>query len=262
MESSQVSGKNVTVILNGYKRPHVLKEQYEAYKNQSVGEPEFMFWGNLSPEYDSIPFDKDVIDNCRSAISGGNMGVWARFAFALNAQTDFICVADDDTIPGQNWLENCLNTSINEIKKPSVLTTRGVVIKDNDYPAPDSYEAFGWCQPNEETKKVDFGGHCWFFHKQLLGPYWMFAPLFLPLNFGEDMHLSFAAWKAGGIETFTPPHPADKPEMWGSIKERALDYGQDAVATSRLGDANQGMKKYYDAIIQGGYVAVKDRENV
>ena len=38
------------------------------------------------------------------------MGVWARFAYALNAKTEYIAMFDDDTIPGPLWFENCLNT--------------------------------------------------------------------------------------------------------------------------------------------------------
>lgn len=246
---------NITVILNGYKRPHVLTEQFEAYSKQSVGRPEFMFWANLE-NIKSIPFDKHVIDHSASALANQNHGVWARFAYALNARTEFICIADDDTIPGPRWLENCMNT-IKSVGN-GILTTRGIRIKNNHYPSPDSYQVFGWSHPNDNIEEVDFGGHCWFFHASTLRLFWAYAPFPLPLNYGEDMHLSYAGFKHG-IKTFVPPHPEYNQELHGSIKEQALDYGQDAVATSRLYDASFGMNQYYNMLVNSGYIRVEDR---
>jgi cellulose synthase/poly-beta-1,6-N-acetylglucosamine synthase-like glycosyltransferase len=247
----------VTVVLNGYKRPHVLTEQYEAYCKQSAGRPEFMFWANLE-RVENIPFDKNVVNHSTSALCNHNLGVWARFAFALNARTEYICVADDDTVPGSRWLENCL-TAMDHVGN-AVLTTRGVRIKNNNYPQPDSYDVFGWSHPNEIIEEVDFGGHCWFFHKSLLKLFWAYSPDFPPLNYGEDMHLSFAASKHG-IKTYVPPHPAHNEELYGSIRELGLDYGQDAVATSRLPEASRGMNEYFNAIVSAGYQRVMDRQN-
>ena len=99
----------ITVLLNGYKRPHTLKEQYEAVKAQSVGDVDVMFWGNYD-ESSMEKFPHDVIENCTAAFCNQNLGVWARFAFALNSYSQYICVLDDDTIPGSRWLENCMNT--------------------------------------------------------------------------------------------------------------------------------------------------------
>jgi hypothetical protein len=250
---------DVTVVLNGYKRPYALKEQYEAYSNQSVGKPEFMFWANLPDGWSAINFDKNVVDNCISAFADRNHGVWARFAYALNAKTPYVCVADDDTIPGSRWLENCLQTM--QETKESVLTTRGIRFKTDTYPSPESYEPIGWCNPNEETELVDFGGHCWFFHIRLLKAFWLHSPDILPLNFGEDINLSYAAWAAAGINTYVPKHPKDDTSLWGSTRDKALEYGEDMMATSRNPQASAGMNDYYRWIMSKGYVQVKDRKN-
>lgn len=250
----------VTVVLNGYKRSEASQSQYDAYRKQSVGTPEFLFWGNMPEGVADIPFNKHVVDNCTSAICNKNLGVWARFAYALNAQTPFICIVDDDTIPGEKWLENCIDT-IYEINKPAVLTTRGVKLKNNRYPEPDSYDVYGWCKPNENTEKVDFGGHCWFFHKSLLKLFWFHAPDVLPLNYGEDIHISYSSLLGCGAETFVPKHPENKCELWGSLRESALHYGEDKNATSRNNQASIGMYKYIQHILQKGYTPVVNREN-
>ena len=94
----------ITVILSGYKRPYSCLEQYKAIKAQTYEDVNIMFWANLVD--DKISFPKEVVDNCESIISSANYGVWGRFSLALNAKTPFICVIDDDTIPGKNWLLN------------------------------------------------------------------------------------------------------------------------------------------------------------
>ena len=42
----------ITVILNGYKRPQFLKEQIESVKNQTVQPKEIMFWQNNTDGFD------------------------------------------------------------------------------------------------------------------------------------------------------------------------------------------------------------------
>ena len=39
---------SITVVLNGFKRPHTLKEQYAALKEQTVQDFEIMLWVNLT----------------------------------------------------------------------------------------------------------------------------------------------------------------------------------------------------------------------
>jgi hypothetical protein len=63
-----------------------------------------MLWYN-NPG-DEFP-NRMVIENTTSAFCNRNLGVWSRFAYALNAKTKYVCVFDDDTIPGNNWLKNC-----------------------------------------------------------------------------------------------------------------------------------------------------------
>jgi GT2 family glycosyltransferase len=72
----------ITVILTKYKRPHLLENQFISLRNQTLKPDEIL-----------------VCDN-----SLQNLGVWARFSMALNAKSDFVCVIDDDTIPGIKWL--------------------------------------------------------------------------------------------------------------------------------------------------------------
>lgn len=241
----------ITVVLSGYKRPYSCLEQYKAIKAQTYEDVNIMFWANLID--DKISFPKEVVDNCESIISSANYGVWGRFSLALNAQTPFICVIDDDTIPGKNWLLNCMET---HEKNPGILATRGVVAnkgKELEYPGPGSYEAYGWGNPNEETVQVDMGCHCWFFHRDILRAFWAECPHEIPMNYGEDMHLSYVAQKHFGLGTYVPPHPKDDTSLWGSQPETGKKYGEDSAAISWNNEANMGMKRYWNFMLENGY---------
>ncbi len=96
---------SVTVVLNGYKRGAHLKTQLDAIKRQTVQPDEILLWQNFGEDFKSELTSQTTHASCNK-----NLGVWARFAFALNAKTEYICVFDDDTIPGPKWLENCLET--------------------------------------------------------------------------------------------------------------------------------------------------------
>jgi glycosyltransferase involved in cell wall biosynthesis len=249
---------NITVILNGYKRTYTIEQQYEAIKNQTVKDIDIFYWINLVDQSKQIP--QNIIDECHSIISNTNFGVWGRFSIALNAVTPYICIIDDDTIPGPKWLENCLNT----IKTHNgVLTTRGVIMDkehNNLYPMPQSYKAYGWCVPNEETMQVDIGCHSWFFDKKILRAFWGEMPVNIPMNYGEDMHLSYVAQKYFNLGTYIPPHPTDNLDLWGSMPKTAQEYGTDPNAISWNNQANQGMNNYWNYIRNNGYKILADTQ--
>jgi len=216
----------ITVILNGYKRPNNLDEQLEAIKNQTLQPTEILFW------YNNPMDDTDINYNIGTEIPGAycnyNFGVWARFAFAFMAKNPYVCIFDDDTIPGRRWLENCMETMKTH---EGLLGTVGLI-----YPQPlpseqssyyEPYVRVGWPDRgnNEETLQVDLVGHSWFFKKEWLSHMWREIPDPKYNTCGEDMHFSYMLQKYAGIKTFVPPHPINNKELWGSIK--GATYGGD-----------------------------------
>jgi GT2 family glycosyltransferase len=216
----------VSVVLNTWRRPHTLKEQYEAIQNQTIPPREILVWQN-HPCDPRVDFDLSYMDEAQIATNNCNYGVWSRFAFALNTTSDYICVMDDDTIPGRRWFENCLD-SINDHAN-GLYGTIGVVFNDLDY---RSYTRYGWDNPITEVKQVDIVGHSWFFHRDLLGAFWQEAPVPISRICGEDMHFAYAIQKYLGLNTYVPPHPPDDLELWGSNKQKAYNYGVDENAVS------------------------------
>ena len=242
----------VTVILNGYKRPDYLKQQLDAIRNQTIKPKSIMMWQNLGAD-----FDPELTKYIIHTNSNHNFGVWARFAYALNAKTEYVCIFDDDTIPSPKWLENCLNT----IKTHNgLLGTIGVRFQSTNGYQP--IQRFGWADNNnDEVVEVDIVGHSWFFRREWLKYFWMEMPEADDSELvGEDMHFSFMLQKYAGIKTFVPPHPKSQPELWGSNAELGWKMGQDSAAISMNHGNLSKMNAMYKKNIERGFVPMKFKQ--
>lgn len=251
----------ITVVLNGYKRQN-LREQVEAIKNQSVPVKEIFYWQNTVPGFE---YDEDTYCQLNSALSNYNYGVWARFAYALNAKSDYVCVFDDDTIPGSRWLENCLETYKTH---PGLLGGIGLRFKNGDYELDQledgRYTRYGWeSNPqcvgnNSEPVEVDIVGHSWFFSRDLLSVLWRELPEeHWTMLCGEDIHFSYMLQKYTDLKTYVPPHPPEDKTLWSSLK--AIEYGCDYHATAHITLASGEMKRYLQHCIDNGFTLYRDR---
>lgn len=215
---------DIEVVLNVFSRRQVLDAQILAIVNQTVKPLRIWIWNNGS---EALKISKNYdIELVISDVSN-NLGVWARFAYALNSKSKYIAVFDDDTIPGKKWFENCLN-NIGDGNR--LLGTRGLrFLSDKNY---SPFESYGWDNPNEHLVEVDIIGHAWFFERRLLTAFWgHYEDRYEDDYCGEDIHLSFSIQKIG-CKSFVPPHKSDDMESWGSLPEFALKYGTNEVAIS------------------------------
>ena len=210
----------ITTILNCYRRPYYLKEQLEAIRNQTSKSDEVWLWVNYHDDnkdwdFKDYGFDKIITSNYNFKFHG-------RFAAANLVKTSYISILDDDTIPGQNWYTNCLDT----LKEtgPSILGGVGLVFSSNTY---WGHSREGWPSENEKTVEVDLVGHAWFFPRQILGTFWI-SPV--SLDNCEDLQLSYFAQKYAGIKTYCPPHPKNDKSLWSSLKPWEL--GVDSKSSS------------------------------
>jgi hypothetical protein len=215
-----IRGDNITVILNAYRRPYNLKMQIEAIRAQSTKPAQIWLWVNAHEDNDG--FDFKSLDVDRVFHNDYNWKFYGRFAAALLADTEYIAIFDDDTVPGAKWFENCLSTmETNE----GILGSAGIILHGNRYV---QHERCGWPSQNAETTEVDLVGHAWFFKREWLKYLWQEKPT--TWDNGEDIQFAFMAKIHGGIPTYCPPHPPNKPEMHGSIMGNEL--GIDTKATS------------------------------
>ena len=250
--------KTVTVVLNAYKRSH-LKEQVNAIKAQTYKVDEIFYWQNT---VSGVEYDDDTYSKLNSALSNYNYGVWARFAFALNSRTDYVCVLDDDTIPGSKWIENCVNTYETH---PGLLGGIGLRFKNYQYQLDQDdqgrYWRCGWDSwtgsnnivgNNIVPLQVDIVGHCWFFSRDLLSVFWRELPgKEWSMLCGEDMHFSAMLQKYTDLKTWVPPHPVNDKEMWSSLK--AVEYGSDRFATAYINIGTGEIIKYLEHIHKRGF---------
>lgn len=227
--------KEITCILTYYKRPHCFYEQLDAIQKQTIPPTKIIVWVN------GVDFYPSDIEGVTVVNASENFGVWARFTVALMAKTDYVCVFDDDTIPGLKWFENCIET----IEKVNgLLGTIGVIFKNSM----DTYQIdtrWGWDNPNEDVKKVDIVGHSWFFRRQWLQYLWKYYEPDNMFIVGEDIAFSCALQKEG-IGTFVPPHPPNNIDMFGSKPDKAWLYGTEDVAISHQHSTSEKFNRAFE----------------
>ncbi len=227
---------SITVILTAYKRPETLALQLNSIRAQSVQPTEIWLFQDAVPNDYKVVLDGQLTDQFDNVfIAKENIGVWGRFDFARSAQSEYVCIFDDDTIPGKQWLENCMNEME---KREGIYGTIGVILTDPSKYTQGGHFRIGWARPNEQTQEVDFVGHSWFLKREWLE--YMFSEMSRYRSrykyAAEDMSLSFACQKHG-INTYVPPHPDQNHELWGSNPKTALQFGVNNVALSSGGSA-------------------------
>lgn len=243
---------DVTVILNLYRRPKNLQLQIDSILNQSLRPKEIWVWRNYHD--DTNGFSLTSISGVDKWFeSNHNWKFYGRFAAAQLAQTEYIAIFDDDTIPGKDWFKNCMETMK---ETPGILGGIGIILNDGKHYA--NSERVGWATNNQTTVEVDLVGHAWFFRKEYLKYLWIEEPV--TWDNGEDIHFSYLAQKYGGIKTYVPKHPIKLKDLSSSLL--GYELGVDHVATSR--PQNHGVfyserDKCVQNAVEGGWKTVKMR---
>lgn len=192
--------RDITVVLSGFKRYHLLQQQYDAVMSQSIKPAKVVVWHNASGQAPHL------IDGPVHIVNNENTGVWSRFFYCLNNTTEFTCVLDDDCVPAPGWLENCLDTYDKHhcmvggagfyFHQPNVIYT-DVHTRSN----------YGHDKPFRQSvaKRADVSGHAWFFRTEWLKYFVQDMPNLRVYNTcGEDMHFNFVLQRAG-IHTYIAP---------------------------------------------------------
>ena len=225
MDNPETTEFDVSVVLSAYKRIANLRIQLDAIENQTLKPSEILLFqdGIADGEKISIPADIKKRFNVVE-VSKTNQGVWARFNFArTHIKNKYVCIFDDDTIPGPRWLENCMTEMR---KREGLYGTIGILCSKPGY-FNGSFTRIGWANPNNKTAMVDFVGHSWFLKADWLD--YLFDNTKELQDFkicAEDMTLS-QKLQEHGIYTFVPPHPQHKHDLWGSLPEYSRKFGDD-----------------------------------
>ena len=228
----------ISVVLNAYRRLQHLDEQIKSVINQTVKPKEIIIWNNSET---ILPID---VDSYGVPIivytSSKNMGVWARFFAAYNCTGQYIALFDDDTIPGNQWFENCIDCM--NIKE-GLYGTTGYVFSDGGYSR--GTHRVGWLLGNDLIEEVDIIGHAWFFKREWLKYYSNDLPDTNHFKtVGEDFHLSYTFKKYGKIRSYIAKQPRSNINLYGSVK--GMQYGTELVAIYQQPGAYQRFEEAYN----------------
>jgi hypothetical protein len=219
---SETKQGDITVILNCYRRPYNLQMQVDALKAQSIKPKQIWLW--INQHEDNENFDPTTLGVDRIFNNDYNWKFYGRFAAALLADTEYVAIYDDDTIPGRKWHENCLKTMETH---EGILGSAGIILHGNRYV---QHQRCGWPSQNEQTTEVDLVGHAWFFKREWLRYLWQEKPT--TWDNGEDIQFAYMAKVHGGIPTYCPPHPPTDRELHGSILGNELGIDDKATSTN------------------------------
>lgn len=247
----------ITVILTAYKRVDSLSRQLESIRKQTIKPKEVWLFQDKIPKDYNITIDQTLLEQFdKIYIADENVGVWGRFNFAREVRTEYVCIFDDDTIPGQQWLENCYSQMQ---KQEGIYGTIGVIFTNPSNYTKDGHFRIGWHRPNEETKEVDLVGHSWFLKTKWLEFMFELAPKYSTKYkyAAEDMCLSYGCL-LNGIHTYVPPHPIENMRFWGSQPQTALSLGVTTVALS-LGNNNVVMNAAAAELVNDGWEILLNR---
>tara|TARA_B000000557_G_C20794655_1_gene452658 strand:+ start:801 stop:1544 length:744 start_codon:yes stop_codon:yes gene_type:complete len=222
---------SVSVILTVYKRNNILK-QLNSIKTQSIKPKNITIYQNenhFNVKEIIKNFDTDIPINIIT--SENNLKFHARFCIALLEKSEFICIFDDDTIPGKNWLLNCINT---HKKYNCIVGANGRIVKD-DYKNYNVQRLYNVGDGKEVAKdtKVDFVGHSWFFKKEWLFNMWSEDPL--TWENGEDIHFAALNKIKANIDCYVPKMTIEDKSYWGDLETHL---GDDLHATFKKQDHN------------------------
>lgn len=250
---------DVDVVLTAYKRPEVLKQQLQAIENQSLAPKRVLLYQDGIDSYYSIKLNDEICSSFDEVYKADqNYGVWKRFEYASEiCKSDYICMFDDDTIPGERWLENCY---IHTLQNRGVYGTNGVVVcSTNNELHMNNIVSVGWTTCNDDAIRVDYVGHSWFFERVLLKEMLSLKKWCDYKYVGEDMALSFAAQKKQ-LKTFVPPHPVEDISLWGSLPRYAMNYGASDVAISKSSKNLTAMRDVLANYYKAGFSLLKDSD--
>ena len=188
-----VESADLTLLLTVYRRG-TLTKQLKSIMRQSLMPKHIVIFQNGN--FRKIHVAKLLKDNRIEMVRNSrNTMFFGRFAYLINAETEWVAVLDDDIIPGTRFVENYMRQAE---ELGGILGANGRIAFSN----PDRDQLY---QPPDVGNRltpmlVDFVGHAWFLRRDLLFDMFSIKPI--TLRTGEDMHLCFSAKLNSGIPSY------------------------------------------------------------
>jgi hypothetical protein len=211
--TSEKPTADITVLLTVFKRK-TLNLQLQALGHQSVRPRNVVVYHDMN--FRRVSKTRIRRMGYFLTENSANTKFIGRFAYLLNAQTEWVAVMDDDIIPGKYCLENYLSQSEST---GGIIGGMGRIARTN----PSRQDLM---QPpdvgiRQEPILVDFVGHMWLFRKEQLFDMFAFPPVTYAT--GEDMHLCFSSKLRSGVPSFAGGQRSDDESCDTSMNKYAAD---------------------------------------
>lgn len=222
----------VTVILNHFKRK-TLCSQLDSLLHQTVPFHHVWVVSFGSPNEISLKRIVDSYNDSRISFisSDYDFKYYGRFQMALQTESDFVYILDDDMIPGTRMLEILTHVGGTEKYGNAVLGSIGRILpfRQKDFTFP-SYRKFkskeaGLYLPDpayditvERIVQVDFLSSSWFLSADLVKTLFVEKPF--TFMTGEDLHLSYQLQKYRNAGSYVLPVDPNDKETWGDSEHR------------------------------------------
>ncbi|XP_020112573.1 uncharacterized protein LOC109727091 [Ananas comosus] len=222
----------IAVILNHFKRK-TLCAQLDSLLNQTLPFHQVWVLSFGSPNELSLRRIVEGYNNSRISFisSSYDFKYYGRFQMALQTESDFVYIVDDDMIPGKKMLEILAHVGGTDKYKNAVLGSIGRILpfRQKDFTFP-SYRKFrskeaGLYLPDpaydiavERIVQVDFLSSSWFLSADLIKTLFIETPF--TFMTGEDLHLSYQLQKYRNAGSFVLPADPNDKETWGDSEHR------------------------------------------
>ena len=193
--------KTITAIIQSYRRQENIPIIIKRLKEQTYPPSRIIVWNDNDGSGKDLCIDGIEIINTNSN-EWHNCG---SFLIAYFCTTDYVCIIDDDALPGKKWFEFCLKQIGNE---KQIISGFGIILRSNKYTG--RAEVRSRVSKDLKFTQVDMAGNIYFFWKSAVLPMFSKRP---PLwDHISDLHFSFMARKAGyKIYVFFPTTKEELP---------------------------------------------------
>jgi len=194
--------KEITAIIQSYRRQDNIPVIIKRLREQTHPPKRIIVWN------DNDGLGRDLhIDGVE--IINSNSNEWhncGAFLIAYFCNTDYVCILDDDALPGKRFFEFCLK-HIGKDATKQILAGFGIKLRSNRYGGRHQFRS----RVSNELKweRVDMAGNIYFCWKSAILPMFSKRPPFW--HHIVDLHFSFMARKEG--YKIYVPYPSNKDEM-------------------------------------------------
>ena len=204
---------DLTVLLTVFKRK-TLGLQLKALSAQSIAPKQVVVYHDEN--HRKIPKRSLLRRGISVTENSFNTKFIGRFAYLINAPTEWVAVMDDDIIPGAFCLENYLAQAEHT---GGIIGGMGRIARSN--PLKDDLTQPPDVGIRPDPVLVDFVGHMWLFRKDQLFDMFAFPPVTYAT--GEDMHLCFSSKLRSGVPSFAGGQRSDDESCDTSMNKYAAD---------------------------------------